>query len=181
MSILHYIPIGEFAMSYQEKRTIVSIVTGALVLAAYCIYAFGQYQSGTVVPGDLKFWARTILIFIGIGIAASIVIQIVFHILLSIATAVKRKILDENIDDKEIEKSIEAEMVEDEMDKLIDLKSTRISFIFAGIGFVAALLSLIFNYPPEVMLNIMFISFSIGSLFEGFTQLYFYRKGIRNG
>jgi hypothetical protein len=149
-------------------------------LAAYCIYAFGKYQSGAVAAGNLKFWASTILIFIGIGIAASIVIQIVFHILLSISIAVKKKMRDENCDDKEIEKSIEAEIVEDEMDKLIELKSTRIGFFVAGIGFVVALLSLVFNYPPMVMLNILFISFVAGPLFTGFTQLYFYRKGVNH-
>lgn len=168
-------------MSYQEKRTIVSIISGAVILAAYCIYAFGQVQAGAIVPGDLKFWARTILIFIGAGIVATIIIQIVFHILLSIATAVTRKIQDQSIDDKEIEKSIQAEMVEDEMDKLIELKSTRISVIVAGVGFVMALFSLMFDYPPEVMLNIIFISFSLGTIFEGFAQLYYYRRGIRHG
>ena len=168
-------------MSYQEKRTIVSIITGALVLAAYCFYAFGQYQLGAIVPGDLKFWAGTILKFIAIGIAVSIVIQIVFHILLSIAIAVKKKVQDANCEDSDVEKSIGAEMVEDEMDKLIELKSMRVGFFFAGIGFVAALVSLVLNYSPAVMLNIMFISFCGGSLFEGFAQLYFYRKGINNG
>ncbi|MDO9547057.1 MAG: hypothetical protein Q7J07_09975 [Pelolinea sp.] len=168
-------------MSYQEKRIITSTVTGALVLGAYCIYAIGKYQSGAVAPEDLKFWASTMLIFIGIGAAATIVIQIVFHILLSISIAVKEKIRDGQCDDEEIEKTIEAEMVEDEMDKLIELKSTRIGFIFAGIGFVAALGSLVLTFSPVVMLNMMFISFSIGSMFEGFAQLYFYRKGIHNG
>ncbi len=168
-------------MSYQEKRTIVTIITGALILAAYCFYAFGSYQSGAVAPTDLKFWAVTILKFIGIGIAASIVIQIVFHILLSIGIAVTKKIQDENYDDKEIEKNINAEFVEDEMDKLIELKALRVGFFFAGIGFVAALLSLVLDYSPAVMLNILFISFSGGMLLEGGTQLYYYRKGIRNG
>jgi len=168
-------------MSYQEKRTIVMIVTGVMVLAAYCIYAFGQVQAGMVAAGDLKYWARTMLIFIGIGIAATIVIQIIFHILLSITTAISKKIQDPNFDEKEIEKTIELEMVEDEMHKLIELKSTRISFFITGIGFVFGLLSLLLDYPAEVMLNIMFISASLGSLVEGFTQLYFYRRGIQNG
>jgi hypothetical protein len=168
-------------MSYQEKRTITSIITGALVLGAYCLYALGKYQAGAVTPGDLKFWASTMLFFIGIGIVAIIVIQIVFHILLSISIAVKEQIQNGQVDDKQIEKTIGAEMVEDEMDKLIELKSTRVSFIFAGIGFVAALLSQVFNYSPVVMLNILFISFNVGSLFEGFAQLYYYRKGIHHG
>ncbi len=165
-------------MSYQEKRTIVSTLTGVLVLAAYCIYAAGKYQAGLLAPGDLKAWALTMLIFIGIGVAASIIIQIVFHILLSIAIAVQQKIRNEACEDQEIEKSINAEMVEDEMGKLIELKSTRVGFFFAGIGFVAALLSLVLGYPPVVMINILFISFSAGSIFEGFMQLYYYRKGV---
>jgi len=167
-------------MSYQAKRTIVSIITGAAVLAAYCIYAFGPGRAGALVSSDLRFWAITMLKFIGIGIAVTIVIQIVFHILLSVSVAIKKKIQDENCADEDIEKSIGAEMVEDEMDKLIELKSTRVGFIFAGIGFVAGLFSLVLNYSPVVMLNIIFISFSLGSIVEGFSQLYYYRRGIRN-
>jgi hypothetical protein len=165
-------------MSYQVKKTVTSIVTGILVLAAYCIYAFGRVHPGASAPDNLKFWATAILIFIGIGIAASIIIQIVFHILLSISIAVKKKIQDEKCEDKEIEKEIKAEMVEDEMDKLIQMKSMRLAFIVAGIGFIAALVSLVLNSSPAVMLNIMFISFSAGSLFDGFAQLYYYRRGL---
>ena len=168
-------------MSYQVKKTVTSIVTGILVLAAYFIYAFGRVHAEAVATEGLKFWATTILIFIGIGIAATIVIQIVFHILLSISIAVKKKIQNEKCEDKEIEKEIKLEMVEDEMDKLIQMKSMRLAFSVAGIGFIAALVSLVLNYPPEVMLNIMFISFGAGSLFDGFAQLYYYRRGLKNG
>ena len=168
-------------MSYQEKRTVTSIVTGILVLAAYCIYAFGRFHTGAIAPDNLKFWASTMLIFIGIGIAASIVIQIVFHILLSISIAIKKKMQDEKCEDKEIEKKIKVEMVEDEMDKLIQLKSLRPAFLIAGIGFVAALVFLVLDYSSAVMLNILFISFCVGSLVEGFAQLYYYRRGLKNG
>jgi hypothetical protein len=168
-------------MSYQEKRTVVSIFTGLVILVAYCIYALNRFNTGILTTSELKPWATTILIFIGIGIVASIVIQIVFHILLSISVAVVKKIQNESTDDAEIEKSINLEMMEDEMDKLINLKSSQVGFFFAGIGFVAALISLVLNYPPVVMINILFISFSVGSLIEGFVQLYFYRKGIYHG
>ncbi len=164
-------------MSYQEKRTVVGILSGIAILAAYCLYTFNRYAAGAVTPGDLKFWATTMLIFIGIGIVASIVIQIVFHIVLSISIAVTKTIHNQAVDDKEIEKNINSEMVEDERDRLIELKSNRVGFIFAGIGFVAALFALVFDYSPVVMLNILFISFSAGSVLEGFAQLYFYRRG----
>ncbi len=167
-------------MSYPEKRTVVMMISGALVLAAYCIYAFGQAQAGAVPPGDLKFWARTILIFAGIGIAATIVIQIIFHILLSIGIAVNKAVRNESVADAEIEKTIQAEMVEDEMDKLIELKSTRVGYSLGGFGFVAALVAVLLGSSAAVMLNIIFISFSAGSIAEGFAQLYYYRKGIRH-
>ena len=165
-------------MSYQEKRTITSIFAGILVLAAYLMYAFNPDRLGRLAAGDLKPWAVTMLIFIGIGVVATIIIQIVFHIMLSISIAVKAKIRDQECDDMEIERSINSEMVEDERDKIIELKSSRIGFFVAGFGFMGALASLAFNYSPVVMLNILFITFSVGSILEGIAQVVLYRKGM---
>ncbi len=165
-------------MSYQEKRTLASITSGALILAAYCLYAFNPTRLASLTAGNLKPWATTILVFIAIGIGATIIIQIVFHILLSISIAIREKMQNMQADDKDIEKNIKSEMVEDERDKMIELKSNRVGFAVAGFGFIAALLALIFNYSAVVMLNILFISFSFGSICEGFTQIYYYRRGI---
>lgn len=168
-------------MSYQVKRTIVSITMGALILAAYCLWALGKVRLGAAVLDDLKFWASAMLVFIGIGIGATIVIQIVFHILLSVGIAVKKQVQNGKCDDKDVEKEIKLEMVEDEMDKLIALKSMRVAFVIAGIGFVAALASLVLNFSPAAMLNILFVTFSLGSIVEGIAQLYFYKRGVQNG
>ncbi len=165
-------------MSYQEKRITVSIITGLFILAAYCIYAYGKFQSGYIASDDLKAWAGIILVFIGIGVASTIILQIIFHILLSVAIAIRENVRSGRCDDKELDKTIGSEMVTDEMDKLIELKSMRVGFIAAGIGFVAALVSQVLNYSPAVMLNVMFLTFSAGSLLEGITQLYFYKRGI---
>ena len=165
-------------MSYQEKRTLATITSGALILAAYCLYSFNPTRLASIAAGALKPWATTMLIFIGIGIGFTIIIQIIFHILLSISIAIREKMQNMQADDKDIDKSIKTEMVEDERDRMIELKSNRVSFGIAGFGFIAALLALVFNYSPVVMLNILFISFSFGSICEGFAQLYYYRKGI---
>jgi uncharacterized BrkB/YihY/UPF0761 family membrane protein len=162
-------------MSYQEKRTLTSIVTGVLVVGAYCIYAFGKYQSQAAELNNLQFWGTTMLIFIGIGVVAAIIIQIIFHILLSISIAIKEG------SDKEIEKKVDAAVVEDEMDKLIELKSMRLGFGICGAGFIAALISLVLNCPAAIMLNILFLSFFLGSLSEGILSLHYYRAGVKNG
>ncbi len=163
-------------MSYQEKKTIVSVVTGILLLAAYCIYAY--VMAGMGAADGIKTWATTMLIFVGIGIVASIVIQIVFLILLSVSIAIRKKIRDGEVVDKEVEISIQREMVEDEMDKLIGLKSMRVAFTISGIGLIAALVSLVLGFSAAVMINILFISFLLGAIIEGITQLYYYRKGV---
>lgn len=168
-------------MSYHEKKTIASMISGILVLAAYAVYAIGKYRAGAAAPDDLRFWATAMLIFVGIGVAATIVIQILFHIVLSVSLAVKESVETGKCDDKNVEKTIKAQMVEDEMDKLITLKSMRVSFAITGTGFVAGLVSLVLGGAPAVMLNILFVTFSLGSLVEGFAQLHYYRSGIRHG
>ncbi len=164
-------------MSYQEKRTLTSILSGILILAAYCLYAFNPSRLAALTPGDLKPWASLMLIFIAVGIGVTIIIQIIFHILLSVGLAVRAAIENQESADAEIERSLKREMVEDERDKQIELKSMRIGFAAAGIGFVAALAYFVFNGSSVVMLNIMYFSFAVGSLLEGAGQLYYYRKG----
>lgn len=163
-------------MSYQEKRTILSVISGVLLLAAYSIYAFGK--AGMENLDNLVFWAKTMLIFIGIGIVALIIIQIIFHIALSVGMAVKQKLKDESCDDKEIEKSIEQEMVEDEMGKLIELKANKIGYSFVGFGFLVGLIALVLGASAVVMLNILFFSSGIGSIVEGLVQIRYYRRGV---
>lgn len=166
-------------MSYQEKRTFVTILVGFLVLISYLIFIFTKHQNDSLDVNNLKFWATTMLIFIGIGVIATIITQILFHIFYSIGYAVKEKIKNPEISDKDIEKSIKSHMVTDEMDKIVELKSMRIGFVFAGVGFVLSLVLLLLDYSAAVMMNSIFISFNLGSLFEGFMQLYYYKRGIR--
>lgn len=165
-------------MSYQEKRTVTSMLSGFIMIAAYAINVLGRVRSGALSMTDLTAWAMTMLIFIGIGIAITIIIQILFHIGLSVSTAVSEKIQNRDCDEKEIDKRIKVEMLEDERDQLVSLKASQIGFGVAGGGFVLALLTLVFNVAPAVMLNIAFISFWAGTLVEGAAQIYFYRRGI---
>lgn len=165
-------------MSYKEKRVLMGLIPGLIITVAYAIYAWGQYQLGLASPSDLRWWSITILKFIGWGIVAAIAFQIVFHILMAISVAIGKKMENKDFPDEEIEKSVNAEMVEDEMDKLIELKAMRFAFAAFGVGFIAALVSLALGYPGAWMLNILFFSCSIGALLEGFVQIVYYRRGV---
>lgn len=178
-------------MSYQEKRTIASLVSGVPVLVAYCIHAFLKWQAGgEAIAHDLASWAITMLIFIGIGIVVAIITQIVFHIVFAAGGEIKkqvkaeiRKEMGKHAPDMSVSRDAgddecaEIEK-EDEMDKLINLKSMRIGYIAVGAGFMVSLVTLALKLPPAVMLNTAFLSFGLGSLLEAIAQLHYYRRGV---
>jgi uncharacterized membrane protein len=156
-------------MSFQEKKSIAPVISTVLVLIAYFAYVWLKHQAGLLDPEyDLKFWATTMLIFIGIGVVSNIVILIIFHMVNAAVNEIRQEEED-------------CSMVEDEMDKLIELKATRNSYIVAGVGFVIALVSLVLEKTPAVMLNVLFLSFHMGFFTESFSKLYFYRRGIKHG
>ena len=165
-------------MSYPVTRTITSIISGTFVLIMYLLHVISRYRAGILAMDEYQSWAQIMLIFIGIGIAVAIVTEIVFHILFSIGVAVRESIQRDTCNEKDIEKAIKQDMVEDEMAKIIDLKSMRVGYITAGSGFVASLIFLVLDYPVSIMINILFVSFLVAAIIEALTRLYYYKKGI---
>ena len=159
-------------MTFKSKRTLVSMAAGAALTAAYVVYALGGQAPA---PEDLSAWALAMLVFIGIAVAASVVIQILFHIAYSVGVAVKERALS----DKEVERIVEAETAEDEMDELVGLKSSHAGYMCAGIGFAAALAGLAFFGATAVAaLHIMLGAVLIGSLAEGVISIKLYERGV---
>lgn len=164
-------------MSYQTKKTITSLVASLIILVSYCLNIYNHYKAGNIIENDLQFWAKQMVTYIVVGVIVTIVLHIVFHIYLSINLAIKEEIKD----DKAINRKLELEMVEDEMDKLIELKSMRVGYIVVSTGFVSSLVYLALGGSVVIVLNIMYLSFFIGSLSEGLSNLFFYFRGVRNG
>jgi hypothetical protein len=156
-------------MTYNSKKTIANMFVGIIISIAYAIHALGNNA-----PNDLKSWSLTMLSFIGIGVVAIIIIQILFHIAMAIGIAVK----EQQEDSKEIERIIAATMVEDEREKIINLKSANIGYIFAGIGFITMLVVLAFDASSIMGLNIMFAMYWVGSFIEGGVSVYLNERGF---
>ena len=159
-------------MSYKSKRTIVSMLAGLVISIVYIMYAIGNNAPDLE---NIKAWATTILVFIGISVLAMIIIQILFHIGYSIGVAIK----EQKKDDKEIERIIKSSMKEDEMEKLITLKTSHINFSFVGIGFGIALILLAIDMPVVYALHTMLGSIFLGATVEGFLSIYFFEKGVK--
>lgn len=148
-------------MSYQEKRTIVSLISTLLIPTLYFLYMFQGYPKGDAYSIEVyRFWGRFILILIPVSIVAKIIIYIVFSIINTIAT-------------KEEEPS-----VSDERDRLIELKSTRNSFYVFILGFFLAMGSIVMEMPPSVMFAILIFFGMVAELVGELSQLYFYRRGL---
>ena len=160
-------------MPYQAKKTLISLVLSLIILVLYITNILPQIGILTTISD----WTKIMLVHIGLGAIITIVLHIIFHIYLSASIAIKER----DKDDKAIERSINQEMVEDEMTKLIDLKSLQVGYIVTGIGFVSGLVLLSIGYNMILVLNIMFLSFFIGSVIEGLVNIFFNLKGVHNG
>ncbi len=149
-------------MSYQEKKTLANMFGFILTMAIYGGYVLQVLRAGGVdLQNDLAFWGRTILTVVVIGIVLIIVSQIVLAIIYAMA---EREQTDPSF--------------EDELDKLIELKADRTSFVFVGVGFVTSMILLAAHQSAPVMINTIFFSFLGGELAAGAAKIYYYRRGI---
>ena len=148
-------------MNSKELRVIINIFSSSLIFLVYAlIIYFKKIQGNLEIINDPAFWGKTFLLFIPIAIGAMIVIYIIFAIVKKIAT-------NEDLDTKS-----------DEMDKLIELRSLRVShWSFTG-GFMLAMGSQALGMDLWVMFVVMVGSGFLGSIAEGLTQLYYYKRGI---
>lgn len=148
-------------MSFQEKRNVVSLISTLLIFSLYSMYVFQKYQEGSFHTSNAySFWGAFILILIPVSILAKIIIHIVFSIVNTIATKEKEP------------------RITDELDKLIELKSTRNSHYVFIIGFLLAMIPLVMDQPPYVMFIIFISSGLLSEVIGVITQLYLYRRGV---
>ena len=148
-------------MSYQEKENIVNILSGLLITGIFAWIVYQRHMQGRFdLTEDYSKWGIIFLIFIGVSIAARIIIYIIFHIINYIATR------EEDIP------------VSDERDKLIKLKATRNShYVFSG-GFVISVFALAIGMPVYGIFIVFIITGLLSEIVDNGSQLYYQRKGV---
>lgn len=148
-------------MYQKEKEIIVSIISSVLILGLYSWYVYSRYFSvDPSIVNDFKFWGKAFLILIPVSIVAQIVIHIIFAIINKIVT--KEEISD----------------LTDERDKLIELKTIRISHWIFILGFLLAMASQAMGMQPWVMFVTLIYSGFVASITSEITKLYYYRRGF---
>ncbi len=148
-------------MYYQEKKSIVNIISTLLIYGIYYWIVYNKYGNLTMsADEELQFWGKTMLLIIPIAIAGKIIVHIIFSITNRLVTSEKQPAF------------------EDERDRIIALTSTRNAFMVFGFGFLGALGVIAYGMPLRSMFIFMIVAGVLSDVFDNLSQLYFHRKGI---
>ena len=152
-------------MSYQEKNTTVSLVIFTLILGFFII------RVAQMLLGD-SFTSTNVFRLWGIVIVATIVLMILGTILMHILSAIVQAIQTGGEEEPEIDD------LEDERDKLIDLRGTKVTFIISSIVVFLAMLSFVLGQPALVMFTVLIFAGLAAQIVGDVSRLYLSRRGF---
>jgi hypothetical protein len=107
----------------------------------------------------------------GITIVMAIVLTILGTILTHILSAIIQAVQTGN-DDPEIDD------LEDERDKLIDLRGTKFTYVIFAIGVFLAMLTFVLGQPALVMFSLLVLAGIVAQIVGYITRLVLYRRGF---
>ncbi len=73
---------------------------------------------------------------------------------------------------------IEEPDISDERDKLIDLKSVRVSYYTFSLGFLLAMFTAVLSMPASTMFIVLIVSLLAAMLAYDISQFFYYRRGV---
>jgi hypothetical protein len=151
-------------MSFQEKNVTVSLVTFSLILGFFIISVFQMVQAEDFTsPNVFRLWGIVIVL----AIAATVLGTILTHIVSAIIEAIKTGEEDPKVED-----------FEDERDKLVDLKGTKVAYIVSSIGVLLAMLTFVFGQPPLGMFTLIILTGILAQITGDISRLVLYRRGL---
>ncbi|HMB25118.1 MAG: hypothetical protein ACM33V_09525 [Chloroflexota bacterium] len=150
-------------MSYQEKNITVSLVSGLLIGGYYLFALMQMYQEGALV--STRVFSLCAIVIVA-TIIVNIVSSILTNIILSIVHAIKTR-TNEN-----------ERFIEDERDKLIELKGVKASYITFSIGVLLSVLAFAFGQSPLIMVSLIVLSGIMAEIIGDISQIYLYRRGF---
>jgi hypothetical protein len=148
-------------MSYQEKKAITSLIGTILSSMFYVNDVYQRYQAANLEPSQIfGFGAAAVLLYVPVQVVFQIILQALFIMVNIMAT-----------------KKEEPEIV-DELDKLVDLKSTRNFYHVFILGFFLSVATQVIPMQPIAMFVGFLLSMIVAGMSMDLSQLYFYRRGV---
>lgn len=151
-------------MSHQEKNITASLVSFSLILGFYLIRMLGMIQAERLISTKLfRLWGIVILL----GIVGTIITSIFTHIVAAIVHAIKTGEEDPKIED-----------IEDERDKLINLRGTRVTYFVSSLGVALSMLTFVLGQSPLVMFSLLIFFGIFSQIIGDISRLVLYRRGF---
>jgi hypothetical protein len=151
-------------MSFQEKNVTVSLANFTLILGFFAIRVIQMIQGGTFEAANIfRLWGITIALAVIVTIFATILTHIFSAIIHAIKTG---------------EEQPTVEGIEDERDKLIDLRGTKLTYLVSSLGVFLSMLTFVFGQPPLVMFTLLIASGLVAQVIGDVRRLYLYRRGF---
>jgi DMSO reductase anchor subunit len=150
-------------MSFQEKNTTVSLSIFVIILGFYLVRVFQLVQHA-------NFNSTNVFHLWGIIIVLAVIGTIVVTILTHIAGGIIHKM--QTNEDPHLED------IQDERDKIIDLKGTRVAYTFSSIGVALSMLTFVFGQPPLLMFTLLIFFGILAQVVADIWRLTLYRRGF---
>ena len=151
-------------MSFQQKNIAVSLANFSLILTIFIIRVFQMIQERSFNSTNVfRLWGIVIALAVLVTIFATILTHIVSAIIQAIKTG------DENP---------KIEDIEDERDKLIDLRGTNVTYLVSSIGALLSMLTFVFGQPPLVLFTLLIFFGVLAQVTGDIFRLYLYRRGF---
>jgi len=150
-------------MSFQEKNITVSLSIFVAILGFYLIRVFQMVQNESFNSTNVfRLWG----IIAVLAVIGTIVATIFTHIVGGIVHKVRTN-EDPHIED-----------IQDERDKIIDLKGTRVAYTLSSIGVALSMLTFVFGQPPLVMFSLLIFFGVLAQVVADIWRLTLYRGGF---
>lgn len=151
-------------MSHQEKNITASLATFTLVLGFYLIRILTMLPIESLNSTKVfRLWGIVIVL----SIVGTIIITIFTHIFSVIFHVVKTGEEDPKIED-----------IEDERDKLIDLRGTKITYIVSSSGVALSMLTFVLGQSPLVMFSLLIFFGLFAQVVGDISRLVLYQRGF---
>ena len=151
-------------MTFKEKNIAVTLVSFSLIMGIFLIAVFSMLLSDNFTSTNVfRLWGITIVL----AIVFTIIATILTHIVTAIIEAIRTGNEDPEIED-----------LEDERDKLIDLKGTRVTYVISSIGVFLAMLTYVFGQPALVMFTLLIFVGVFAQIIGDISRLILYRRGF---
>lgn len=151
-------------MTFKEKNIAVTLINFSLILTFYVYRIWHMLTTDTFTPENMfNLFGWVVFFAVIVTVVAIILTHVVPGVLRNRRTGKKDPVMND---------------FEDERDKLIDLRGTRITYTLSSLGSGVAMLTFVNGQPPLVMFSMMIFFGVLAQIVGDVTRLLLYRRGF---